>query len=275
MKLNERMRYPHPVLSEFSSDYVSGEFSAAFAQNLTKGGELRISSELVLDSDDLRALIENQKAAIGYFVVCRRTYFNRLQQASIGKSEKFIDATRLFGTVQIRPVVWTLTEIADFESDLIDSEFGTSVPISKGSIVAMGPEFRFSMDRKKYKPFDSIFELAQDDTVREGTFAVDPEQERITILAEKGTFNSIAGMRNMPAGRNMLLSSVYMPAVMEVVSRIQLGDSMEAHKWFRVFSAKCDDLAIDPGDVSQSPLKMAQMLLREPLTKSIKVAETM
>lgn len=274
MKLNERMRYPHPVLSEFSEDYVSGEFRAEFSQNLTKDNELRIEASLILDNEDLQNLVDTQKAAIGYFLVCRRTYFNRLQEVSSGTSEKFFDATKLFGTVQIRPVVWTLEELDEFNSDLINDEFGSSIPIAKGAVIALGPEFRFSMDRKKYKPFDSIFELAQDDTVPIGTFAVDPERERITVMAEKTTFNSIADMRNIAAGRSMLLGSVYMPAVMEVITRMQMGDSMDAYKWYRVFSAKCDGLAIDPSDDTQSPLKLAQTLLRQPLTKSIKVAET-
>lgn len=274
MKLNERMRYPHPVLSEFTSDYVSGDFLAEFSQNLTKQDELRIESNLTLNNADLRRLIETQKAAAGYFIICRRTYFNRLVTVPTGRAEKFLDARKLFGTIQIRPVVWTLTEISNFESKLVDSEFGTSIPIAKGAVIAMGPEFRFSMDRKKFKPFDSIFQLAQDDTVPPGTFAVDHAQERITITAEGKTFKSMASMRNYPATRDMLLGSVYMPAVMEVITRMQMGDSMEPYKWFRVFSAKCDDLAIDPTDQAQSPLKIAQKLMRQPLSKSIRVAET-
>ena len=139
MKINDRMRYPHPVLSEYSSDYVSGAFRCAFDRNLTEENELRIEAMLELDSEPLVELIEQQKAAIGYFLICRPTYFNRLQPVPIGKSEKFFDADKLFGTVQIRPAVWTLEEIDDFESDLIDDEFGDSVAIAKGSVIAMGP----------------------------------------------------------------------------------------------------------------------------------------
>src|SRR5690606_22687190 len=106
-------------------------------------------------------LIEEQKAAIGYFIVCRRTYFNALVEAALGKSEHFVDASKLFGTVLIRPVIWTLTPVSGFSSPLFDSEFGLSVDVAKGSIIALGPEFRFSMDRKKYKPFDSIFQLSE------------------------------------------------------------------------------------------------------------------
>ena len=83
MKLTDTMRYPHPVLSEFSSDYVTGEFRCSFIQQMTAEGELKLTAELALDSTDLQALVDSQKASVGYFVVCRRTYFNMLQQAPL------------------------------------------------------------------------------------------------------------------------------------------------------------------------------------------------
>lgn len=274
MKLNERMRYPHPVLSEYSSDYVSGEFRCEFEQNLTPENELRLVGNLAVTDPTLATLISTQKAAVGYFVVCRRTYFNFLQVASLARTEKFFDATRLYGTVLIRPVIWTLAPLDNFSSPLFDTEFGKSVKVAKGSVIALGPEFRFSMDRKKYKPFDSIFELAENATVPAGTFAVDPDQDRITITAEPKTYRSVADMRGPTSGRAILLSAVYMPAVMEVLARLQSNDrSLESRKWYQVFKAKCDDLGINPADPSQSALQVAQQLLRQPLKQTITIVE--
>ena len=150
MKLNNRMRYPHPVLSEYSSDYVSSEFKCEFEQNVTKGGELRLVSHLKLTNLMLGHLVSTQSAAAGYFVVCRRTYFNVLQEAPLGDSEKFFDLSQLFGSVVIRPVIWTLKPLEKFASPLFDKEFGSSVSVAKGAIIALGPEFRFSVDQKKY-----------------------------------------------------------------------------------------------------------------------------
>jgi hypothetical protein len=69
-----------------------------------------------------------------------------------------------------------------------------------------------------------------------------------------------------------LLSAVYLPAVMDVLALLQSGEtSATAKNWYRVFKAKCDDLAIDPTSPNQSPLIIAQKLLRGPLKKSIAV----
>jgi hypothetical protein len=272
MKLTDTMRYPHPVLSEFSSDYVTGEFRCSFVQQMTAEGELKLIADLALDSRDLQALVDSQKASVGYFVVCRRTYFNVLQQAPLGHSEKFFDGSKLFGAVVIRPAVWTLTAVQNFTSPLINQEFGGAVNLPKGSVVALGPEFRFSIDKRKFKPFESIFELAEDPTLDPGVVSVDPMRDRITILAEPKTFRELAGMRNMPAGRSILLSAVYLPAVMDVLALLQSGETSPTGKnWYRIFKAKCDDLAIDPAAPNQSPLIIAQKLLRGPLKKSIAV----
>lgn len=276
MKLNHHMRFPHPVLSEYSQDYVKGEFRCAFEQNLTASGELRLVSDLQIANKELNELIAEQAAAAGYFLVCRRTYFNQLQQVPLGRSEKFFDGNRLFGSVIIRPVVWTLRKIEGLASPVIDPEFGNSVNLGKGAIIALGPEFRFSMDQKKYKPFDSIFELALSETVAENTVAVDHDQDRITILARSETYKSIAAIRDMNRGKDMILNTIYLPAVIEVISRLQTGGiNVEGRKWYRVFKGKCDDLGKNPADPNESPLTLAQQLLRGPLRKTISLMESL
>lgn len=276
MKLSHHMRYPHPVLSEHSGDYIKGEFLCAFEQNLTAGGELRLVANLQIANNALTELITEQSASAGYFLVCRRTYFNHLQEAPLGRSEKFFDATRLFGSVTIRPVVWTLRKVEGLTSPLINPEFGNSVAVGKGAIIALGPEFRFSMDQKKYKPFDSIFELALSETVADNTVAVDHDQDRITILARDETYKSIAAIRDMNRGKDMILNTIYLPAVMEVISRLQTGGiNVESRKWYRVFKAKCDELGVvNPADPNVSPLTLAQELLRGPLRKTISLMES-
>ncbi|QDO96643.1 hypothetical protein FNB15_04835 [Ferrovibrio terrae] len=274
MKITDHMRYPHPVLSEYSQDYVTGEFRCEFIQQMTSEGELKLVAELALDSRELADLVETQRASIGYFLVCRRTYFNFLQAAPLGKSEKFFDASQMFGKVVLRPVIWTLHDVKSFSSPLIHKEFGEAVNLPKGSVIALGPEFSFSIDKKKFKPFESIFELAESPDVEPGTIFVDPMQDRITIFAEPTTHKALANIREIPRGKDIMLNTVYMPAVMEVVALLQGGDaSVTGKHWYRVFKAKCDDMGIDPAARNQSPLVIAQKLLRAPLRKTISMME--
>jgi hypothetical protein len=276
MKLSDHMRYPHPVLSEFSQDYVTGEFRCEFTQQMTPEGELKLTADVALESKELVDLIENQRASVGFFVVSRRTYFNFLQSIPLGRSEKFFDLSQFFGTVILRPVVWTLATVENFSSPLIHKEFGTAVSLPKGSVIALGPEFKFSIDKKKFKPFESIFELAEEASIAPGTFAVDPLRERIAIFAEPKTYKDLAHVRELELGKDLMLNAVYMPAIMEVVALLQAGEtSLMSKYWYRIFKAKCDDLGLDPTAQSQSPLEVAQRLLKAPLRKTISVMESL
>lgn len=274
MKLNERMRYPHPVLSDFSSDYTTGEFSAFFSHQVTDDNRLKIVSDLSINCDELRVLIENQKASAGYFAICRRTYFNYLQTASLGESENFFELNQLYGTVSLRPVIWTLEDVENYSSSLIDDEFGKDIVITKGSVIAMGPEFRFSVDQQKFKPFETIFTLSKSKDVEPGTIEVDPEGDKIEILADPETYESIVYIRNIHQGPEILLNTVYMPTIMDVLSSFQTSRSFEEKRWYRIFKAKCDDIGIDPLKDTFSPLKVAQQLLRKPLQEIRKAMES-
>jgi hypothetical protein len=131
------------------------------------------------------------------------------------------------------------------------------------------------MDQKKYKPFDSIFDLAKSEEVPLNTFRVDPDQDRITILAQEETYNSISSIRDMNRGKDVVMNTVYLPAVVEVISRLQTeGMSVEGRKWYRIFKAKCDDLGVNPADPNESPLDLAQQLLRGPFAKTISLMES-
>lgn len=274
MKLDEKMRYPHPVLSEYSTDYVTGDFSADFTHRQTENEDLVIESEIRISNKDLRSLIAEKKASVGYFMVCRRTYFNHLQEAPLGRAEKFFDLSSLFGLVTLRPIVWTLSIVNDYQSPLIDNEFGDHIILPKGSVIAMGPEFRFSVDPKKFKPFETIFSLSVNEKVAPGMIDVDPYQRKIDISAEKNTHRSLADMRNVTFGKPVMLSSVYMPVVIDVIARLQGGDTtLRSQRWYQVFEAKCDDLGIDPADGSVSPLQLAQQLLAAPLLGTITAVE--
>lgn len=276
MKIEDTMRYPHPVLSELTKDYSTGDFHCELTQQMTPSGELKLTSTFKLSSNDLKSLIDNQQASAGYFLVCRRTFYNKLESVPIGTTDRHFAATDLFGTVTVRPIIWTLKDVSNYSSKYMHQEFGQTIHMRKGAITAIGPEFRFSMDKKKFKPFESLFVLEMNPSVEAGTIAVDPLREKITIFAEQATFAELSNLRGFPKGRDILLNAVYMPAVMEVISTIQAGQTnITSQPWFRIFKAKCDDIGLDPFDPNQTPVKAAQKLLRAPLKKTIAVMGTL
>jgi len=265
MKLSDDMLFGHPVLSHLTDDYVGGVFECGFDADISEH-ELTLSATISLNCPDLIQLIEDGSAGCGYYLICPRTYHNRLVEMLPGKSRHPFAADQFFGTVVVRPVVWSKEARTGWSSGFLHPEYGGEVDFPASALLAVGEEFRFSVDRARLKPFETIFALAADDQIEPGRIAVDPDEARITIHAHPQTKASIEEIRNDKHGKIVLLNAVYLPAVMEVLSQMRGGGAGYEHKaWFRIFEAKCASLGIDPSD--SAPLQDAQRLLNIPFAR--------
>lgn len=274
MKISNSSRFPHPVLADFLADYSTGEINCEFAQHLTKADELSITADIQVTEPHLVRLLDRGDASVGFFIVCRRTFFNALRPAALGSTDHHFGATTFFGTVELRPLMWATSEVVQLPADAVHPEFGDNPNASIGAVLAIGPEFQFSVDQRRFRPFESIFSLQRVESVRPGCIEVETESDMISIGAESNTYDSIVAMRGIPAGRDILLGAVYLPAVMDVVAAIQANaSSFSSCAWYSVFRAKCDELGIDPSDLNRTPLEIAQRLLKEPIRRTIAAIE--
>jgi hypothetical protein len=226
---------------------------------------LTIDATINLNCSDLADLIEDGTAACGFFLVCRRTYQNRLIRMNPGTATHRLDAPHFFGTIQLRPVVWSETARHHWKSDHLHPEYGGEADFPAASLLAVGEEQLFSVDRERLKPFESIFSLVAIEDADRGRISVDPEKPKITIGVHPETKASIDEIRNDPRGRIVLLNSVYLPAVMQVLTEMSGGDrSFEEKPWHRIFAAKCAQCGFEPANATS--LEHAQLLLRDPFS---------
>lgn len=266
MKISDNTRYPHPVLNEYTDDFVSGKFTCEFWYEETNSDYIEIESEVNIGNKYLLELVNEGKASTGYYLICNQTYFNNLQIVSVGRTKKRFAKEKLFGTLILRPLIWTTDVIKDFNSDTINTEFERPCTVSKGAVIALGHEYRMSIDSIRFKPFETIFLLSKSEEVASNQVRVDINGEQIEILANKETLKNINDFRTKKTYRDILLSSLYLPVVMEVLTFIKEGESsFEGKLWYRVFIAKCDEIGIDVKKSGLPVLEIAQNLLRGPL----------
>lgn len=266
MKLSDDMLFGHPVLSPVSDDYQDSLFDAEFVVNIEPEDRLIIDASITLNCPDLDQLLEDGAAGCGFFIVCRRTYQNRLIEMGPGKASQNLNGAHFFGTLQLRPVVWSKEARKNWHSRFLHPEYGGAADFPPASVLALGLEQRFSVDRERLKPFESIFSLAAVENLSAGEISVDLEDQKITIGVHPDTKASIDEIRNDPRGRIVLLNSIYLPAVMQVLSDLSMsGKSYEDRSWYRIFSAKCDQCGFDAQNAT--PLEHAQRLLAYPFVK--------
>lgn len=266
MKLNADMLFAHPVLSATSNDFKDSLFDADFTVKVGDSDNLDIVASIALKCPDLEKLVNDGSAGSGFYLICPQTYENRLIEMAPGSKLHRYRAADFFGTIRLRPVIWSKTAQVGWQSNYLHPEYGGAADFPAAAILAVGEEQRFSVDRERLKPFESIFSLAALDGLPAGQIAVDTEPAKITIKVHSQTKESIEGLRNSPSGRNVLLNSVYLPALMQVLSEVSRDrGAAENRSWFRIFEAKCAAANIDLGNPDF--LRDAQRLLGLPFLK--------
>ena len=245
MKISTDMLFAHPVLSSKSTDFRDALFDADFEFTMTDNN-LDIVASLTLKCPDLNSLLGSGGAGSGFFLICPSTYTNRLIEMAPGHKEHRFNASDFFGTVRLRPVVWSKEERKQWRSEYLNPEYGGSADFPAAALLAVGDEQPFSVDRERLRPFESIFRLAALDQLPPGEIAVDTDADKIIIQVHSQTKESIEGIRNNRVGRSILLNAVYLPAVMQVLNDIASDRShCENRQWFRVFEAKSVARGID------------------------------
>ena len=267
MKISQQTRFPYPVLSSYSDDYTSGAFSVEIEiSESMKTGALLVRYEPNVTEESLRAVIENGSARPCLFVTCLETYYNRMHEIDLNPGIFEVEKGALGGNVVLLPLIVASTDVQIHSDNLHEDYAGSVFDFDSSAVLAVGDEYVVNVGREKLAPVESIFNLAISDKVPVGEFRVNPDEEKITILAEKETYYTIFNIRNNALGKAVLLNSVYLPALMEVLAVLeQDAAAYRDRSWLRVFEGKCTHFNIN----MEKPelLEASQKLLRTPFPR--------
>jgi hypothetical protein len=268
------MRFPYPVLWSRTNDYEKGQFGVKLEiEESLNSGALTLRYEVVLEEEQLAGFGVSGKISCGLFITCADTYFNELKQISLAKGEISIPGGRLRGRVHVRPLLWASMELEDYQSSNFHREFDREGwKFAKGNILAIGDEYEVNVGREKLYPMESIFSLSFDQLVPPEEIRLQLNTEKITILASKAAFDKIHLLRGTTRGKSVLLNSIYLPAVLDVLSYLKNDDqAFEGRRWHTAFMARIDFLGLDikNGDELENGQKLLGSPFRRLLAKEI------
>jgi hypothetical protein len=269
MKLSPNSRFPHPVLSQDTSDYRD----AAFGLELTytedfQRGQLMLACNASVRCPSMEELIQQSRVRLSLFVGCRDTYYREIHDVD-ERGQIVLPLDNLFGRVEITPVLVCKAAVASHTSADLSPEFQQPIAFRTGDLVGYAPTMVITVGRLKLEKFDSIFQLSEVDDLDEGEVAVDVDADKIQIQVSPAMKQVVDGLRLNSQGQRALLSSIYLPAVMEVLSILAAdGGAGNGRRWKEVFTAKCDQLRINPE--KSELLRDAQRLLRYPVPVSLR-----
>lgn len=273
MRIRENTSYPYPVLSPYTSDYRKGEFSLELddvEENL-QDGSVVLKGRIVLDEPGLAGLLQEDRAEVGLMITCRDTYLDQWHKLKPGKFELQLGNGCVRGAVHVQALVVT-TEDVSLPDGSLAAGFGQySCDVHAGSPVAVSLEQQLETGFDKLVAMESIFSLSPDDSVDDYMFVVDTDSETIHIRAGVRLFEDVQRLRGT-VSRNVLLSALYLPVMMETLDVVRSGEFMD-RRWHRVILAKCNAEGIMLDKNTDNIAEIAQQLLRAPLGLLAKTIE--
>ena len=279
MTLQSSSRPPYPVLTEVTDDYAAtSEYSAEFLINRRIGRDITIGVRHHLASPGIRQLLDADQARYAVRITCADTRVRSLHTTATDTQTVTLDETDYLGRTDIEPLVVANGDIDNWRapdwSPRIKGLLPEGIAIPDAALLAAGIPEHFNPD--DLTTGDSIVSLVPTTKadVPPGTFEIDPDGDKIKIIARPET---IAQINHFQANDNIsgaLWPSMYLSAIQAGI-RLHRHEDYRERRWAasihsRLVAAFGDDLP-DNDDLAANELRYAQRIMDNPLTRMLAI----
>lgn len=277
MRFDPAKSFPHPVLREGSSDYEGVEFQVSVELERTeRTTAVALDAAFDLSDPDLLELVREEKAEYALLVVSPHTRLRKeLRSGSDTLNETFEDG-ELGGEVELRPFLLATADIAGFQAEHWNRDYaGRRFNIRKGAVLAADTPYRSWVDMEDEGPIGSIFQLAVDEELDEGTWTVDLASDRIQVLVTKSDLRLLETVRARAKTASdwaYLMNGLYLPALVYALTEADRGDAEEVYgrrRWYSSLQARLEEIEAPPLGSSETAdrARGAQRLLDLPFSR--------
>ena len=248
---NMKGQFPLPILrsAESDSNYIDSDFIFSLEVN-----QESVPHSLVVDfeikHDDIEGLVSENKATVSLAIHCDSTYF--YEQS-------------VFGNVYFTLIVKARKAIDNFSPKLLEDGFeGLIFNARKGDVLAVSDEYQHYYSLPPLQLGADIFELVEEPELEELSFEVDLTDSKIKVGVGTKLNELVQKNMNTMAGRVNNISSIYFPALVEVLYRVQAENYGAGFAWYEAISSAMKSVGVTVEEENWEPLMVAQRLLRFP-----------
>lgn len=264
---NLKGQFPLPILrpAGFDSNYVNSDFIFSLEVN-----QESTPHSLVLDfeikHDDIDRLVQDKSAAVSLAIHCDSTYlYDVIDLANTPHQSVNFDEQLVFGNVYFTLIVKASRAITDFCPKLLESGFdGLAFNVRKGDILAISEEHQHYYSLPPLQLGADIFELEEQPGLAELSFEVELTDSKIKIGVGTKLNELVQKNMNTMSGRVNNISSIYFPALVEVLYRIQSESFDVGYAWYEAIAVAMKSVGVPVEEGNWEPLTVAQKLLRFP-----------
>lgn len=275
MEIKYRL-YPHPVLWNKNDDYVNSIFDCSVdtSRDIKK---LVVKLGFSLENEELRKMIESEKAEYLMHIECPSTSYRTLVKSGYETSEVSIADENLMGKVSLCPFIVAKEDLDGYTNKNFNEDYdGAKFDIQRGSILAIGDPFKFtiSKENEELSEVPSIFTVYKKETVEECPMEVELNSDKIRVgfnIPDYEKYSATAS--SMPGMVNAINASVLFPTLVYTFGELKNGiGDYEYYRWFqamkRIFRKNSMELNEDLLE-KYSSIELAQKIMNMPVSKSL------
>lgn len=292
---NLAIEYPHPVLNEYTRDYLDGSFSIGVNAHTDNGSELVIELEAKLECEGLEQAIANGDAKVIIRLTCYRTsYRDTCDMNIVGPTIVRIEKKKVTDSIDVQGLIVAAKDINNFKLSEFNSDYFGDIDfkIRKGDILANEPGIKIKLNTMLEKNMAGIVQVRGDLNATSmsvhysETTEIHPDlTDYIVITLPDMDYKNYARMmtkRHLKNGvERFVQASVILPAITEAVGRLRAEETTYSEDAEQITNYKgtiwadsiYDSLircGVDSlGDSQMSDYEIANMLLGNVTSDSI------
>lgn len=264
---NLKGQYPLPILrpTEFDSNYIDSDFLFSL-EVIQENTPHSLAVDFEIKHDDISRLVREKKATVSLTIHCDPTYlYDVIDLANTAHQSVNFDEQLVFGSVYFTLIIKATRAITGFSPKLLEPGFdGLAFNVRKGDILAISEEHQHYYSLPPLQLGADIFELEEEPEQAELGFEVELTDSKIKIGVGTKLNELVQKNMNTMPGRINNISSIYFPALVEVLYRIQSEEFNTGYAWYEAIATAMKSVGVPVGEKNWEPLTVAQRLLRYP-----------
>lgn len=235
---NKSMEFPHPVLTEYSKDFIGCNFSINVVSHSDNGTDLIIGVDTQLKCTGLEKLINEGIAEAILRCVCYRTSYRMVFPIAInGVTSINISKKVVSGEIELQGLIVINRDYDKYKlQEFNQNYFGTTTfSLRKGDVLAIEPGFKIKLDTVLEKNAAGVVLVSVSDAISDMqvVFSTNKEEDPnisnyITIVLPKAQYESYAKMRTKKYLKNgierFLHASLVLPAITEAIDKLKFEE---------------------------------------------------
>lgn len=232
---NKAIEYPHPVLNEYTNDYVDSSFEIDVLSHTDNGGDIVIELEYQLHCDGLSQTIARGDAKPILRVTCFRTsYRETIDLNTTGSTLVRIDKRKVTGSIDLQAIIVATHEIRGFKLPEFNQNYFSEIEfqIRKGDVLANEPGLNVKLNTVLEKNMAGIVLVCGDvhasnmSVSYPETTEMDPKlSDYIVITLPDMDYKNYAKLMSRKHLKNgvdrFVQASIVLPAITEAIGKLR------------------------------------------------------